>query len=408
MFLNQLINIGRSKAIDYQDEKLRRLFNIMNLAGALIAIPQIIIAFSRDTTAGWFHVAWLLGCLLSLPVHKYFGFHYAKISSFTLILIFGHLAAARLGPDTLPHLASYGITVFIFMIYDVRKEWTYLLFFLLLEIGGILLVESKVLYAGVAPTELIFAQRIFLIVGVLLFILMEFVFFIRLTQTNERKVINELQHANQELAKSNRENRLLLKEVHHRVKNNLQLVSSLLNMQMQNVANTEAEEQFMDASSRIRSIAMLHQKVYQGETLHDIDFHDYLHTVGSELLHTYCPGKQIELDIKSDILHLDNDALMPIALIFNELISNSIKHGLKDKNEGVILISVGTIEGEHYLLSYCDNGTWIEPKNEQSIGLELIRSLAEQLDGDMRIIKEDNQACFKIDFYINRKKSQLE
>lgn len=375
----------------------------MNLVGALFAIPQIIIGFSHDVLAGWFHIAWMLGCLLSLPIHQFFGFQPAKLVSFSLILIFGHLAAARIGPDSLPHLASFGITVFIFIIYDVRKDWGFLLFFLLLESAGLILVESKVLYVGSLHSEHLLFQRIFLIVGILFFVLLEFIFFIRLTQTNERKIIHELQHVNEELAKSNEENRLLLKEVHHRVKNNLQLVSSLLNLQSLQADNEELTSHFNDAASRIRSIALLHQKVYQGETLNDINFSEYIEAVMADLLRTYCPEKQIRLSIKSDISKLDNEALMPLALIFNELISNTIKHGIRDINEGIICTTVESLGNENYKITYADSGTWIEQSSKQSLGLELIRSLAEQLEGSLEIVIEGDKVRFIINFKLKDK-----
>lgn len=389
-------SIGQLATADLQEAKLRRFLNIMNVVGVFIAGIHAIIVYPFSPTASILHLAWGAVCLLSLWIHHRFGFGASKFITFTSILLFGHLASALIGPESLPQIASLGVVVAIFMMYSIEKSWRILLYYTLLEIAGIVLVESRLLQEVIVPENYADFQRKIAIIGTLLFVIFEFVFFVNLTLANERVVIDRLK-------KLNRENELLLKEVHHRVKNNLQLVSSLLRMQESAIDDPKVDLHFKDAYTRINSISLLHQKVYQGEQLGQIDFKEYLLSVADAILQTYSPEKVITFDIVSSIEKIDNDSLFPIALIFNELITNSIKHGLKDATRGAIHIHIRNVEGDLYSFSYRDSGTWIPPKHTSSIGLELIESLAEQMNGTFKLQIEQEHAHFIVTFQFSER-----
>lgn len=198
----------------------------------------------------------------------------------------------------------------------------------------------------------------------------------------------ELQKANTLLSAQNEEKTVLLKEVHHRVKNNLQLISSLLRLQSQGISDKESELQFNKAVNRIRSIALIHEKMYQQNELSKIDLQEYLNTLINDILDSQTSGKNIHTEIKSEHDRIDVKNMVPLALLFNELVTNSIKHAFKDLNEGKIELSVGKM-GEDVLISYSDNGNWVEPCNQISFGTELIETLCLQLNGDLHRCTEN-------------------
>lgn len=175
------------------------------------------------------------------------------------------------------------------------------------------------------------------------------------------------------------QNEILVKEIHHRVKNNLQVISSLLKLQSYEISNSELKGEFEDAVGRIRSMALIHEKMYQKD-LAEINIKDYFETLSSEISNSLEVNTEIKVNVKSDFTSVDSKGLVPLSLIFNELMTNSIKHGFKGKDKGVIDVSFHHNKDSIHL-SYSDDGTWIEPAKEESFGLEIVRILTEQLDG---------------------------
>jgi len=192
----------------------------------------------------------------------------------------------------------------------------------------------------------------------------------------------ELEAQNRLVQAQNEEKTIMLKEIHHRVKNNLQVISSLLRLQSHEITEEKAKLHFQDAVYRVIAMALIHEKMYQNKNLGQIDLHDYLESLASGLIDTYARNAEVSIDIESDIKSLGNDTLVPVALIFNELITNSLKHAFSEVNEG--LISVEISDGKQpdtFSFIYRDNGTWKKEARDNSFGLELIATLTEQLDG---------------------------
>lgn len=195
------------------------------------------------------------------------------------------------------------------------------------------------------------------------------------------KANNELQEANERLLEQNNEKTILLKEIHHRVKNNLQLISSLLKLQSMESANQELKDQFEDAINRIKSMALIHEKMYRQHELAKIDLQEYIEMLVDDIVYSNSPDKKISTQISSEITHVNIDKVVPLALLINELITNSLKHAFGDKEQGNISISL-TKDGDQTVIKYADNGTWVEPNKEFSFGVELIDTLCDQLDAE--------------------------
>ena len=208
-----------------------------------------------------------------------------------------------------------------------------------------------------------------------------------------RTDITERKNADAKLQESLNEKEMLLKEVYHRVKNNLQVVSSLVNLQAATIENKEAIELLKQSADRIKSMALLHEKLYQSKDLAKIDFNDYIRSLVEHLQFGFgCRLDLIKFNINIANIFLDVDAAIPCGLIVNEVVSNSLKHAFPGNREGSIEISL-TQELDEITLVISDNGVgfpdnW-ELKNSTSLGLELVNELSRQLFGNMTLDKED-------------------
>jgi two-component system, sensor histidine kinase PdtaS len=177
-------------------------------------------------------------------------------------------------------------------------------------------------------------------------------------------------------------NELLLKEIHHRVKNNLQIVSSLLKLQAADTENSVVKVQFDEAIGRIRSMALIHEKMYNNDDLSKIKIEPYLIALAEDICASLCSDGNLEMNVKSDIDKVDVKSIVPISLIFNELMTNSMKNGFAGLTSGKIDVEINT-KGSHTEFIYRDNGTWKEPAKEDTFGLELLNTLTEQLEGTL-------------------------
>jgi PAS domain S-box-containing protein len=208
--------------------------------------------------------------------------------------------------------------------------------------------------------------------------------------------ITPLKSAEYELRQSLSEKEVLLKEVHHRVKNNMQIVSSLLRLQQRYTQNQEAIAILGDCYRRVYSMATIHEKLYQSGDFSRINFKSYLSKlIGFILSFGNQDNSRITYSIEAEEIFLNINQSIPCGLIINELITNSIKHAFPDEKKGKIWISIFE-ENNNYILTYQDDGigfALVEKDNEeQSLGLQLVFSLSEQLKGKIEF--NGDKGCF--------------
>ena len=201
------------------------------------------------------------------------------------------------------------------------------------------------------------------------------------------KKSQEIEEQKNVIQKSLKEKDFLLKEIHHRVKNNLQVISSLLKLQSQSVDDEKAQSALNEGRNRVRSMAIIHQNLYQEEAMSSIDMEDYLSQLSQELLDTYQVGQgnvQLQLDIEK--IRLDVDSTVPIGLIVNELISNSLKYGFPEERGGVISIKL-QFRDEHLYLEVSDDGIGFdqEKSKKNSFGHLMIEAFAERLQAEYHL-----------------------
>jgi len=196
------------------------------------------------------------------------------------------------------------------------------------------------------------------------------------------------------IEQSLREKEILLREIHHRVKNNLQIVSSLLNLQSQRQP-AEIQTLFLDSTARIRSIALVHENLYQTGNFATINVDAYLRSLVNGLQQTY--GSTVNIEIEDHAVQLDMDTAILCGLIVNELVSNALKHAFPDDRMGGIFVSIAEISGSELMLEVRDNGIGLpfdkrDQPLSQTMGLQIVKSLCEQLGGSLRITSNGGTA----------------
>lgn len=208
-------------------------------------------------------------------------------------------------------------------------------------------------------------------------------------------VNRELRDAEEEVKKSLGEKESLLKEIHHRVKNNLQIIHSMLNLQLPYLKDEQAIQLFKESRDRVYSMALIHEQLFQSESLARIDLGEYIPSLVDNLFLSYGVDKRTIIPrINVEKITLAVDTVIPSALIINELISNSLKHAFPDSllcadRKGEIRIDLYNITFNKFKLTVCDNGVGLpegfEIQNCKSLGLKLVTVLVKQLKGTLHL-----------------------
>ncbi|MCM4169143.1 Serine-protein kinase RsbW [Arenibacter antarcticus] len=227
-----------------------------------------------------------------------------------------------------------------------------------------------------------------IIIGLLLFLLV--LGFVAIKNNRRKNVLLQYQ---------NEEKEFLIKEIHHRVKNNLEVVSSLLSLQTAQINDIKIKDTMCQIQNRIQSMSMIHQNLYHGKTLTSIEMRTYFMNLGSYVLDSYGASNRISMVYKMKEIELNVDIATPIGLIVNELITNSLKYAFPDNSEGTITIEL--VETESLLeLKVTDNGVGFTEESEvigTGFGTKLVKLLTQQLDGKM-VLKNSDGISISFEF----------
>jgi two-component sensor histidine kinase/CheY-like chemotaxis protein len=202
------------------------------------------------------------------------------------------------------------------------------------------------------------------------------------------------------LKSSINEKDILLKETHHRVKNHIQVIHSLLNLQTHYAENKEAVSALKESQNRVKSMGIIHEKLYKSTDHSKIDFPDYVKSLILDLLASYKVREQITTVIEIGDIDLNMEAAVLCGLLINEIVSNSLKYAFPDNREGEVKVSLDLI-GDKYVLIVSDDGIGfpqeLDFKNTKSLGLQLVNNITTQLDGKIELNNIDG-AEFEIIF----------
>lgn len=222
----------------------------------------------------------------------------------------------------------------------------------------------------------------------------------RFVNLNLQKTNHQLKKSNQEAILQINENTTLLKEIHTRVKNNLHIIINLLKNQQSEINEEKSVNQFKNTINRVKSMSLIHDKLYQVNQDKFLLFSDYLNELIESIQHSF--SQNVIFSCKCEIEELNLDTMIPLGLIINELATNSFKHAFDNEKNNEIKIMVTKVQDNLLQITYSDNGTWKENSSVQGFGNELIHSLIDQLDGDLQVNKNDNGTTFHIQIkYLN-------
>ena len=202
--------------------------------------------------------------------------------------------------------------------------------------------------------------------------------------------VTERKHAEEKVKASLREKEVLLREIHHRVKNNMQIISSLLRLQSRLIKDSRMVEMFKESQNRIRSMALIHEKLYQTEDLSRINFAEYIRSLTVHLFHTYRVNPNIvKMNTEVEEVYLDINRAIPCGLVINELVSNALKHAFPDSKKGEIHIKLYSNKRNKTNLTVSDDGVGL-PENinihePETLGLQLVNDLVKQVEGKIRL-----------------------
>ena len=244
------------------------------------------------------------------------------------------------------------------------------------------------------------ANQIYLsLAGLALLLVLAFVFYNRARLRQKTNVM--LEAKNNEIAKQNKEKEILLKEIHHRVKNNLQVISSLLSMQTRGLTDSKIVDAMKESQSRVKTMALIHEKLYQYDDLSRVNMKEYMKQLSDFLAQTYRTEKDINVIIEVEDINLDIDTAVPLGLITNELLSNALKYAFQDMEQGEIKIVLNHQKTNGYQLIVSDTGKGLSKdldiKKSTSLGLRLVHTLTRQINGDLSIQSQPG-TTFSIEF----------
>ena len=203
----------------------------------------------------------------------------------------------------------------------------------------------------------------------------------------------DLEATNQELREtmlSKEEKEVMIKEIHHRVKNNLQIVKSLIRFQQDQVQDPRTRELFNECITRVSAMALVHEQTYLTKDLANIPVDRYLDHLVRDLVHAYSVNKRLRMDIDIQVKTLGVDTLVPLGLLINEIISNAFKYAFIDREEGTIIVHLAGSETEGLHMRIGDDGVGLKSRDgfhrPNSLGMDLIHTLAGQLDADIHLL----------------------
>ena len=208
--------------------------------------------------------------------------------------------------------------------------------------------------------------------------------------TEVQKELAERKEAEERIRRSLKEKEILLMEIHHRVKNNLNIVASLLNLQSDQIDTVEQARNALQISqSRVHSMSLVHENLYQSEDFSHIDFDVYIRKIGRELVNLYTTKTKIDLNIEVRNIYLTVNQAVPLGMLLNELLTNAIIHAFPGRSQGNITVKMDLIDNSSCHLTLSDNGVGIPeaitPDTTPSLGLQLAHILAQQLQGKLII-----------------------
>lgn len=384
----------------YEQTRLLLTWHISLLFAVVIGVITAISGLGKDTFFYYYLAVLILvfSCLMYMRVTK----KYREVSKLLFIgatlIIAGAVFSIRDVTHTIEILWMVIISLTAF--FTLGKSWgytflilntlLYTVYFNTLFYENLLNIDNMTeLQWWIMSIEFMFAM---FLIGVIMNL-----FFRQSESTEEMRnaAFAELSLEKEKVEHQNKEMVILLQEIHHRVKNNLQVIISLFRIQSQDLKSEEAKQSFHEAISRIMTMSLIHQKMYEHERLANISLKNYLETLIQEILSSSAMNEKVELRLEIQTEEIGTRTIVPLALIINELVSNSLKHAFEDSGE--IVIKFHSSAPGRLSLEYADSGTWNE-RTSSGFGLQLIDIFTEQLEGHYELQKSKDGTRYLFEF----------
>ena len=285
----------------------------------------------------------------------------------------------------------------VFLLDTTWKKWqmmSYLLFILIIFYLNFFLFKNAVPIYTLSESTIIWTSMVMAMstAGIIITILF---YFSKVVSTNEAS----LQEVCLTLNNKNDENKAMLKEIHHRVKNNLQVINSLLSMQSRVIEDKSVVAMFKESQKRIMTIAAIHEKLYNADNLKELNAKTHITTLVKELVGSYSVRQKINLKIDVGEVYLSLDSLMPLGLIINEIIMNSLKYAFSEDENNTIALSLIKKNGSYFEMIISDDGSGFRDVDipKKGLGQKLILIFVKQLNGTIELLKQ-NGTAYKITF----------
>tara|TARA_R110002051_G_scaffold177087_1_gene247044 strand:- start:1571 stop:2773 length:1203 start_codon:yes stop_codon:yes gene_type:complete len=358
--------------VNYFSSALSLLFGLAcyYLLDIYKVIPFVLFSFSALNLINTFAFKFHKNLTLTYNITSFIGL----ISAVTVTLYSGGINSAFI----------FVLALIVFAGYVTTKKYGRFYLYLVFIIVGLIYAESNIDLEFITNEVPEGSKNLFNFISILFSVyLLGGVFGKILVKTHYH-----LYRSKMEFEQKVKEKETLLKEVHHRVKNNLQTVSSLLSLQSRNMKDPEMKSLIKSSQNRVNSMAMVHEMLYMREDLSKIEYKSYVEEL-SEYLVKSIKGTDNRIKVAIDIIdiNLGIDTAIPLGLLINEAITNSLKYGIRDNGEGEISITLKRETEDDYILNIGDNGEGysenITPQSTKSLGLKLIYNLTRQLKGSI-------------------------
>ncbi len=393
---------------EYDDILVKRI----TLTNRFTTIAALVFLFSGinniilgDLFSGLLIEGLVLGAILVFYLNS-LGFHRFAISFvFAMSSIAMFYFSSYSGILSGTYLYHFPLILAIAFIFDMREDKKYMLFHFLLLIT-FLIINVFTHHELFSSRFLTNDMRSQMFMFNLIFSASAVGFFVYIMIQNNLKEsysyiqrIEDRKQSERAIKEALEEKNILIAELHHRVKNNLAIISGLFSLKLNDDLHEDAKNVLLESRNRVRSMALIHNRLYNSDNLTDVNFEEYAKELISEINASYpTVSNSVKINTTINNLSLNVNSAIPCGLILNELLTNSFKHAFKEKNDGQIDVSFSK-EAGNYKLTVKDNGIGL-PTNynkKQSLGVTVIEALSEQLDGSFGF-SNDNGTCFELKF----------
>ncbi len=391
-WFDSILNAGVKPDLDAFDANCIRAMNRFGFYGTILSCIGISYGFFLEDTSSSYLGILIFPTLVSILLSSHFQRNLLAIFfGFAALSIIIAFFSIRNGEGSATHFLFSSAIISLTLFYRKDKSIRYFFSSMIIILVAAICVAIRFnydqqIFSQKSESDALFQRRLLYFILLLSSVTLTFIL-VYSYKKNYKFLENSLE-----------EQRTLLAEINHRVKNNMAIIVSLLNMQKNRTNNIETQEALQDVNNRVMSMALVHQKMYQKQNISMVELPSYITDLVAEIRNSVDIKKNITFMTDIEPIQLDISTTIPLGLILNELITNAIKHAFPNKDKPVIFISLKKVDENYFEVLVRDNGIGSPPRHlakSNGLGLKLIESLSEQINGKCEFTS-DKGLCFKL------------